>query len=149
MNSSHALAPSLDRWVAAGLLSTLIAILAGTALARDTRSAVCLQDDTQALRSANRRHDVVSVLVTDERELELADSGLLMLEDAESGQQRLVDTASAGFRAQLKEQAAARIKGLESELRSSGIDLVRVDATRPVVDPLLRFFRMRERRRRR
>ena len=91
----------------------------------------------------------VSVLVTDERELELADSGLLMLEDAESGQQRLIDTASAGFRAQLKEQAAARIKGLESELRSSGIDLVRVDATRPVVDPLLRFFRMRERRRRR
>ena len=102
-----------------------------------------------ALRSANRRHDVVSVLVTDERELELADSGLLMLEDAESGQQRLIDTASAGFRAQLKEQAAARIKGLESGLRSSGIDLVRVDATRPVVDPLLRFFRMRERRRRR
>jgi len=102
-----------------------------------------------ALRSANRRHDVVSVLVTDDRELELADSGLIMLEDAESGQQRLVDTASAGFRAQLKEQAAARIKGLESALRSSGIDLVRVDATRPVVDPLLRFFRMRERRRRR
>lgn len=34
-----------------------------------------------------------------------------MLEDAESGQQRLIDTASAGFRAQLKEQAAARIRG--------------------------------------
>lgn len=102
-----------------------------------------------ALRSANRRHDVVSVLVTDDRELELLDSGLLMLEDAESGHKRLVDTGSAAFRAQLKEQAAARIKGLESELRSSGIDLVRVDATQPVVDPLLRFFRMRERRRRR
>lgn len=102
-----------------------------------------------ALRSANRRHDVVSVLVTDERELELPSTGLIMLEDAETGQQRLCDTASAAFRQKLKDGAAERIRSLEGELRSSGIDLMRVDATGSVVDPLLRFFRMRERRRRR
>ena len=102
-----------------------------------------------ALRGANRRHDVVSVLITDERELEFADTGLLTLEDAESGQQRLVDTGSAAFRQAVKDGAASRIKALETGLRSSGIDLVRVDATRPVLDPLLQFFRMRERRRRR
>ena len=102
-----------------------------------------------ALRGANRRHDVVSVLVTDERELELGDTGLLMLEDAETGQKRLVDTSSAAFQKAVKDGAAMRIKALEAGLRSSGIDLVRVDATRPVLDPLLQFFRMRERRRRR
>ncbi len=102
-----------------------------------------------ALRSANRRHDVVSVLVTDERELALPSTGLIMLEDAETGQQRLCDTSSAAFRQKLVDGAAERIRSLETELRSSGIDLMRVDATGSVVDPLLRFFRMRERRRRR
>ena len=102
-----------------------------------------------ALRGANRRHDVVSVLVTDERELLLTDTGLLFLEDAETGQKQLVDTSSDAFRKAQTDGAAARIKALETELRSSGIDLVRVDATRSVVDPLLQFFRMRERRQRR
>lgn len=102
-----------------------------------------------ALRSANRRHDVVSVLVSDARELALPSAGLITLEDAETGQQRLYDTASAAFRQKVADGAAARIKSLETELRSSGIDLVQVDATGSVVDPLLRFFRMRERRRRR
>jgi hypothetical protein len=45
--------------------------------------------------------------------------------------------------------AERRIAALTSELRASGIDLIRIDATRPVIEPLLAFFRMRERRLRR
>lgn len=103
----------------------------------------------QALRSANRRHDVVSVLLTDERELKLANSGLLLLEDAETGEKRLIDTGSDAFRNAAQAAAAARIKKLESSLRGAGIDLIRIDATRSVLEPLLSFFHMRERRQRR
>lgn len=102
-----------------------------------------------ALRSASRRHDVVSVLMTDERELALGDCGLVTLQDAETGEQRLIDTSSAAFQKAAAEAARARIKSLEGSLRSAGIDLVRIDATRSVVEPLLAFFRMRERRQRR
>ena len=102
-----------------------------------------------ALRSTSRRHDVVSVLMTDERELTLGDSGLLTLKDAETGEQRLIDTSSTAFQKAATEAARARIKSLEGSLRSAGIDLVRIDATRSVVEPLLAFFRMRERRQRR
>ncbi len=102
-----------------------------------------------ALRSANRRHDVVAVHITDARELFFEDSGLLSLEDAETGQKQLVDTGSAAFRKAMAEVAAARQKTLISQLRSAGIDLVHIDATRSVIDPLLAFFRMRERRQRR
>lgn len=102
-----------------------------------------------ALRSASRRHDVVSVLMTDERELLPGDCGLLTLKDAETGEQRLIDTSSAAFQEAAAEAGRARIKSLESSLRSAGIDLVRIDATRSVVEPLLAFFRMRERRQRR
>jgi uncharacterized protein (DUF58 family) len=44
--------------------------------------------------------------------------------------------------------AAARVADLEHRLRSRGIDFIHVDASASVVDPLVRFFRMRERRRR-
>jgi uncharacterized protein (DUF58 family) len=102
-----------------------------------------------ALRTASRRHDVVAVQVTDQRELATAAVGLITLEDAESGQLRVVDTDSAAFRARLGEAAAQRAQGLETELRSAGVDLVRIDAHRSVVDPLLAFFRMRQKRLRR
>lgn len=101
------------------------------------------------LRSANRRHDVVSVLVTDERETRFCGAGLLALQDAETGATRLVDTGSAAFRESLSQQALDRIGSLTSQLRASGVDLIRIDATRPVIEPLLAFFRMRERRLRR
>ncbi len=101
------------------------------------------------LRSANRRHDVVAVLVTDERELEFAPSGMLALQDAETGRTRLVDTQSSEFRERVADKNRARIESLETELRSSGIDLMRIDATRSVVEPLVAFFRMRKERLRR
>lgn len=101
------------------------------------------------LRSVNRRHDVVCVRVTDHREHEFTSAGLLTLEDAETGQRRVVDTASPAFRLALEEAARERGDALQADLRASGIDLVRIDATGSVVDPLLAFFRMRERRSRR
>ncbi len=101
------------------------------------------------LRSANRRHDVVCSLVTDARETAFERAGLIALEDAETGATRLVDTESAAFRAQVSRHAEQRIASLTSELRASGIDMIRIDATRPVIEPLLAFFRMRERRLRR
>lgn len=102
-----------------------------------------------ALRSAHRRHDLVAVLMTDERERQVEGAGLLALEDAETGERRLVDTSSRAFQEALRQAAASRHKALEAELSASGIDLLRIDATRSVVDPLLQFFRMRQRRRRR
>lgn len=98
------------------------------------------------LRSANRRHDVVAALITDDRETRFESAGLIALQDAESGATRLVDTGSAAFRESLKGRAETRIQRLTSDLRGSGVDLIRIDATRPVIEPLMAFFRMRERR---
>jgi uncharacterized protein (DUF58 family) len=107
------------------------------------------QDYMGALRTANRRHDLVAVQVTDQRESSTSGVGLVTLEDAESGQLRVVDTGSAAFRSLLGEAAARRASSLETELRAAGVDLVRIDAHRSVVDPLLAFFRMRQKRLRR
>ena len=103
----------------------------------------------RTLQAANTRHDVIAVLITDPRELEIPSVGLVELRDAETGVVRLYDTGSAAFRAAVAEAARARIEQLETRLRKAGIDFIHVDASGSVVDPLVGFFRMRERRIRR
>jgi uncharacterized protein (DUF58 family) len=102
-----------------------------------------------ALITANRRHDVVCAQIGDARERELASSGLVMVEDAETGARQLVDTGSHVFRDAMAEATRQRDALLAGELGAAGIDLIKIDATRPVIEPLLGFFRARERRLRR
>jgi uncharacterized protein (DUF58 family) len=103
----------------------------------------------KAIVAANRKHDVVAVLVSDPRELAMPGIGLVELRDAETGRTRVVDTGSAGFRKDFARLADERVRGLERRFRSVGIDFIHIDASGSVVDPLVRFFRMRERRMRR
>jgi uncharacterized protein (DUF58 family) len=103
----------------------------------------------QVLRHANRKHDVVASLIVDPREADMPPAGLVTLEDAETGRQRLVDTSSPGFRRELAARAADRRDRLREQLRATGMDLVVFDASGSMIDPLLAFFRERERRLRR
>jgi len=104
------------------------------------------QDYFSALVVANRRHDVVCVHIGDERERALPPAGLVAFQDAETGRERLYDTSSPAFQAAMAEETARREAALAGELRAAGVDLIRIDATRPVIEPLLGFFRARERR---
>ena len=103
----------------------------------------------RALTTANQKHDVIAVLVTDPREIEIPAVGLVALEDAETGRTRLYDTGSAAFRRTAGELAARRVADLEKRFRRAGIDFIHIDASGSVVEPIVRFFKMRERRMRR
>jgi len=103
----------------------------------------------RTLQTANRKHDVVAVLITDPRELDFPDVGLVSLVDAETGRTRVVDGASAAFRRVLRDEAEERIAAIRRRLAQAGIDLIHIDAAGSVVDPVVRFFRARERRARR
>lgn len=103
----------------------------------------------EAMRSANRKHDVIAVLVTDPKELEIPNVGLVNLEDPETGRTAVYDTGSRAFRDNIAKQSTDRIEDLRRSFGSSGIDFIHVDAQDDVVEPLVKFFRMRERRMRR
>ena len=100
----------------------------------------------RALQAANRKHDVIAVLVTDPRELEIPPTGMVSVEDSESGRTGLVDTSSRAFRDAVRQTATQRVDDLARRLRGFGIDFIHIDASASVVDPLVKFFRMRERR---
>ncbi|NRA06831.1 MAG: DUF58 domain-containing protein [Myxococcales bacterium] len=107
------------------------------------------EDFEAALAAANQRHDVIAVHVEDPCESRLPSLGLVSLRDGETGRKQLVDTASSAFRKRVEEANAERRRALEHRLRALGVDYVYVDASASVVDPLVRFFRMRDRRSRR
>ena len=100
----------------------------------------------QSLSAANRRHDVIAILITDPREYDMPAVGLTALRDAESGQTRLYDTDSKAFRDAVAAATGRRVNELERNLRRRGIDFIHIDAAGSVIDPLVAFFRMRERR---
>ena len=103
----------------------------------------------RAMKMANRKHDVIAVLITDPHELELPNVGLVNLLDPETGQTLQCDTGSQAFRDSFQTNARRRIEQLEYSFRSAKIDFIHIDSSGSVVDPLARFFRMREKRRQR
>ncbi len=101
------------------------------------------------LKILAQRHDVVAVTITDPRERELPDIGLARFTDPETGAVVDVNTSDPALRRKYAEQMKAEVEGRTQLLRRLAIDEVAVRTDERYVDPLLRFFRLRETRRRR
>ena len=116
------------------------------------RAVVFLVSDFQAegyeksLRVVARRHDLIAVSITDPREAQLPNVGLVELEDAETGERVLIDTGSERVRRQYEKAGRERADGLAEMFRSGGIDHIHLVSGRDYVRDLVGFFRMRERR---
>lgn len=93
-----------------------------------------------------RRHEVTAVRLSDPLEKDLPDLGLLTLEDAETGEQLLVDTHDAGFRRRLSELAAERETTLRQTLAAAGVDTLELSTDDNLIEALLRFTDLRKRR---
>jgi uncharacterized protein (DUF58 family) len=102
-----------------------------------------------AFKRTGRRHDLIAVRITDPREEELPSVGLLELEDAETGERRLLDTSSVAVRNAFRADAEQRRSALVQLARQARVDLIEVSTSGGHLDALIRFFRLRERRLRR
>jgi len=115
------------------------------------RSVLFIVSDFMATRyeavlsRLSRKHDVVAIQLVDPRERDLPDAGLMTLRDPESGAWRYVDTGSAELRERFSRRMADFDRALERVIRERGADLVRLDTDKPYAEPLLAFFRRRER----
>ena len=98
------------------------------------------------LQITGRRHDLITVSVTDPREEQLPDVGRITLEDAETGEQIILNTADAWTRQAYSNLAADRKKHFAHTVRSSGIDLLELSTDRPYITALMGFFSSRKKR---
>lgn len=103
-------------------------------------------DLRQPLKVANRRHDLIAVVLEDPRDLELPAMGLIALEDPESGESLVVDTADPRVREEFRRRQRAARAERDRFLRGLDIDAIGVRTDQPYTAALMRFFRDRERR---
>ncbi len=103
----------------------------------------------QAMLVTNRRHDVVAFDLNDPLEYEIADVGLLALEDAESGQLRWVDTGSKEWKREFTDRVARLEEGKREVFTAAGVDRISVTTERDYVAEVGAFFKNRLRRLRR
>ena len=99
-----------------------------------------------ALARLARRHEVIAVRLYDAAEMALPDVGLVTVEDAETGEQLLVDAADPAFRERYAQIAEAEEAALREALARAGVDTLELATGDDLLDALLRFADLRRQR---
>lgn len=100
----------------------------------------------KSLRIANKKHDIIAITITDPRELELPKVGFIELEDAETGEILMVDTNDKKTIESFKKLNLQRIEERKKIFKSMAVDEITVMTNKSYVEPIMKFFRLREKR---
>jgi uncharacterized protein (DUF58 family) len=95
-----------------------------------------------------KRHELVAIRLLDRRELELPDAGLLVVEDAETGELLSVDTSDPVFRQRFRALVAQRQEDLRAATRQAGIELDEISTEDDLVRALIGMIERRRKQRR-
>jgi uncharacterized protein (DUF58 family) len=98
------------------------------------------------LRIIGKKHDLIGVVLNDKRESEIPKMGLVKFTDAETGEERWVDTSSTKVQKRLREVRKKMMENRKSLFISSRLDSIEVQTGDDYVKPLVQFFRLREKR---
>ena len=104
------------------------------------------RDIFQEIGRTNSRHDLVCVQLQDARERDLPASGMLVVEDLETGEVIEVDSTRATVREAFAESVTRRQEHLDRALTQSGVDILRLGAADDHGAMLQHFFEHRRRR---
>ena len=106
------------------------------------------QDDGywRTLRIANRKHDLIGIYLFDQLEVEFPDMGLVKVHDPETEKEVWIDTRSYQERLNYNRTMKERLGKLKKESERIKFDLITVSTTEDYVEPLMSFFKEREKR---
>lgn len=102
------------------------------------------RDFDDALRIVGKRHDVIAVTMIDPRERELPKIGLIKMKDAESQEERWIDTSDRNVQRSFREFWVKQEEYLKKTFLSTKIDRITIEIHKPYIRPLVDFFKMRE-----
>ena len=92
----------------------------------------------------NQRHEVLAIRLWDPREVELPDLGMVVMEDAETGEQLFVDTHDPKFRKRFFEVAEQREEALKTAFKRAGVDALSLSTDDDLVRAIVRFAKQRK-----
>ena len=93
-----------------------------------------------ALTVANRKHDMVAIQVYDQRETELPAVGLMKIKDAETGQERWIDSGAARVREAYKTWWEKRQTAMSDTFKKCRVDAVSIRTEDDYVKALIALF---------
>jgi uncharacterized protein (DUF58 family) len=98
---------------------------------------------TDALKIANRKHDVVALRINDMHENKLPDIGLIKLKDNETGKIMWVDTNDKSFKKQFEINHLKFEAQLKDTFTKSGVDFTTINTHEGYIKPLMTLFKKR------
>ncbi len=97
----------------------------------------------EAIRIANKKHDVIGLRIYDKREFELPSIGLIRMRDAETGDYAWVDTSSEKLRKQYTNWYKTMESNVNNTFLKAGIDYAAIATGQDYVKPLINLFKKR------
>lgn len=91
-----------------------------------------------------RRHEVLAIRLSDPRERELPDIGMVVMNDAETGEHVWVDTSDRRFRTRFAEVVLRREETLAATFQGSGVESLELSTEDDIVRAILRFAAKRK-----
>ena len=104
------------------------------------------QEYWASLKVVNRKHDVIGIHLYDPAETNMPDMGLAKVEDPETGESFWVDTSSKDAQDRLRKEIQTRQEKFKKDAQKIGFDMIPIATDQDYVEPLMSFFRMREKR---
>jgi uncharacterized protein (DUF58 family) len=100
----------------------------------------------QPLLRLTERHEVIAIRLVDPREFALPDAGVIVVEDAETGEQLVIDSSDPEFRRRLRAAGEDREAALRDATRRAGVDLHDISTDEDLLSALVRVVESRRRR---
>jgi len=98
------------------------------------------------VKLARQKHDLVAISISDPREKNLPKIGLINLRDSESGETLLIDTDDREMTTLLTSYEREKRGKFKKLFRSIGVDTIEIDTDGSLVEPIIRYFKIREKR---
>ena len=98
------------------------------------------------VKLARQKHDLVAISISDPREKDLPKIGLINLRDSESGETLLIDTDNREMTKLLTSYEREKRGNFKKLFRSIGVDTIEIDTDGSLVEPIIRYFKIREKR---
>jgi uncharacterized protein (DUF58 family) len=98
------------------------------------------------LKIVGKKHDFIGVVLTDEKENLIPRLGLIKMQDAETGEERYIDTSDKEFQKWFIRSRLENFDNRKSLFIKSRLDSINIQTNQSYIKPLIDFFRLRERR---
>jgi len=99
-----------------------------------------------SLKVANRKHDLIGIHLYDKAEFDFPNIGLIKVVDPETQETSWIDTSNPFHRSDLAEQSKKNRDIFIKKSKKIGLDIISISTNEDYVDPLLAFFKKREKR---